>query len=292
VNARPRNVLVTGASTGIGREGARALMRAGYRVFAGVRKQRDVDALREDHLTPVLLDVTEDESVARALHEITAHTGEDGLYALVNNAGIAIGGPLEAISIDEVRAQFEVNVIGLLRVTQAFLPLLRRANAARKTSREARARIVNIGSMSGRIATPFLGPYCMSKFAVEAMTDALRMELLPFDIEVVVLEPGRVKTEIWAKGAESARTVSSTLEAPMVELYGPYLPGVVAAVVKTGETAISTTHTDRALLKALSDEKPRTHVPIAKGGRAVLVLKALFPVASLDRMVKKMMGFA
>jgi NAD(P)-dependent dehydrogenase (short-subunit alcohol dehydrogenase family) len=285
-------VLVTGASTGIGREGARALMRKGFRVFAGARKQRDVDALRADHLTPVLIDVTDDESVARALAELTAHTGEDGLYALVNNAGIAVGGPLEAIPVDEVRAQFEVNVLGLLRVTQAFLPLLRRANAQRKSSRDPRARIVNIGSMSGRIATPFLGPYCMSKFAVEAMSDAMRMELLPFDIEVVVIEPGRVKTEIWAKGAESARTIANALSPAMTELYGPYLPGVEAAVVKTGETAISTTFTDRALIAALEDARPRTHVPVAKGGRAVLMLKALLPVPALDRMVKKMMGFS
>lgn len=291
MSARVKSVLVTGASTGIGRDGSLALSRAGFRVFAGVRKQSDVDRARADGLVPLLLDVTDDESVQRALREVETATGSDGLFALVNNAGIATGGPLEGVPLDDVKLAFEVNVIGLLRVTQAFLPLLRAANAKRAHPSDLRARIVNMGSMSGRIATPFLGPYCMSKFAVAALTDALRMELLPFEIEVVVIEPGRVKTEIWEKGKESARAIRAKLSSDVVALYETYLPGVEAAIAKTGDDAIPTTHTDRALLRALKDERPDVHVPVARGGRAALLMKRLLPTARMDAVVMRMMGF-
>jgi len=290
MSARVRSVLVTGASTGIGHDGAQAIARAGFRVFGGVRKQKDADALRAKGVVPVLLDVTDDESVARATEEIRAAVGDDGLFALVNNAGIATGGPIEGVPLDDVKQAFEVNVLGLLRVTQAMLPLVRQANARRSTRSEPRARVVHVGSMSGRIATPFLGPYCMSKFAVTALADAMRMELLPFEIEVVVIEPGRVKSEIWEKGKESARAIRERLSPDVVALYERFLPGVEQAIAATGDGAIPTTHTDRALVRALTDERPEAHVPVARGGRAALFMKSVLPVARMDTIVKKMMG--
>jgi NAD(P)-dependent dehydrogenase (short-subunit alcohol dehydrogenase family) len=180
------NILVTGASTGIGRACALRFAELGYRIFAGVRKLADGEALRANssgNIEPVLLDVTQTESIVGAL----AVADDQPLAGLVNNAGIALVGPLELLPIDAWRKQFEVNVIGLVAVTQAFLPLLRRG----------RGRIVNIGSIAGRSALPGSGAYDSTKFAVEAITDVLRMELHAFGISVSVIEAGAVATPIW-----------------------------------------------------------------------------------------------
>src|SRR6266568_4897165 len=163
----PGSVVVTGASTGIGEACALRLDRRGFRVFAGVRREVDGGALKQkasSRLTPILLDVTDASSIKSAAAAVVAALGEEGLSGLVNNAGIAIAGPLEFLPIDELRRQFEVNVIGQIAVTQAFLPLLRKGHG----------RIVNMGSIAGKSALPFTGPYCASKFALEALTDSLR----------------------------------------------------------------------------------------------------------------------
>ena len=168
--AAPGAVVITGASTGIGRATALHLDRLGYRVFAGVRQEADAESIRQRssaRLSPVFLDVTAAASIQAAATLVAAEVGETGLAGVVNNAGIGLGGPLEFFPIDELRRQFEINIVGPLAVTQAFLPLIRRG----------RGRIVLVGSISSRRASPIAGPYNASKFALEALADALRLEL-------------------------------------------------------------------------------------------------------------------
>ncbi len=178
-----KTVLITGASTGIGEACALWLQDRGYRVFAGVRKSTDAEALQQKskgHLTPVLLDVADEASIREAVQFVL--TQEPKLEGLVNNAGIAVAGPLEFVPLQELRRVLEVNVVGQVAVTQAFLPLLR----------EARGRVVLMSSISGRVAAPLMGPYAASKFALEAIGDALRRELAPWGIEVSIIEPGNL----------------------------------------------------------------------------------------------------
>ncbi|MBW3595460.1 MAG: SDR family oxidoreductase [Actinobacteria bacterium] len=189
-----RTVIITGASTGIGRACALHLAGAGWKVYAGVRKEEDAASLREeDHrVTPLFIDVTDRASIESARETFEKENGPH-LDALVNNAGIVVHGPLEFVTPDELRAQFDVNVVGMVATTQVFLPPLR----------ASQGRIVNMGSVAGRSpAIPLLGPYSASKWAVEAITDAMRNELRPFGIHVAVIEPGNISTPIWDKAEE------------------------------------------------------------------------------------------
>lgn len=187
----PSGVVVTGASSGIGAAIARHLAdrREGFRVFGTVRRAEDAAALERDGITPVRMDVTDTESIARARGEVEQSLAGVPLAGLVNNAGIPAAGPLELLPLDELREVLEVNVIGAVAVTQAFLPLLK----------AARGRIVNISSVAGRSVLPFMGPYAASKFALEALSDALRRELRPFGVMVTVIEPGSFQSRIWEK---------------------------------------------------------------------------------------------
>lgn len=205
-STRGQAVVITGAATGIGAACANRLAHTGFHVFAGVRKTEDGAALQQaigDQVTPLLLDVTNGEQIAAAQAAVTTMVGERGLAGLVNNAGIAVGGPLEFMPLDEFHRQMEVNVYGALAVTQAFLPLLR----------QAKGRIINMSSIAGLAASPFLGPYAASKFALEALSDALRLELHPWEIEVVLIEPGNIATPIWQKGLAFADQLEAKLPA-------------------------------------------------------------------------------
>src|SRR5512133_1382728 len=187
-----RSVLVTGASSGMGRACAVRLSAAGFTVFAAVRKESDADALRErgsPRLVPVLLDVTKAETISTAASAIREAVGESGLAGLVNNAGIAVTGPIELVPLEELRRQFEGNVFGQVAVTQAFLPLVR----------AARGRIVNVGSVGAKFALPFGGALNSSKAAFESLSDSLRMELRPWGIHVVLVSPGAIRTSAEAK---------------------------------------------------------------------------------------------
>lgn len=185
-----RSVVITGASSGIGQACALRLHQSGFHVFAGVRAKADAQTIRlrgEQRLQPLFLDVTISESIAAARETVEASVHPGGLSGLVNNAGIPLGGPLEFLDLDDIRCQFDVNFFGAISVTQAFLPLLRRA----------RGRIVNMSSSGGLLALPFMGPYAASKFAMEAISDSLRVELKPWGISVSVVEPGAIATPIW-----------------------------------------------------------------------------------------------
>lgn len=196
-----KTVLITGASTGIGAGAAKYLAGKGWRVFAGVRKGPDGDALKAGaagDLRPIILDVTRPEQVEAAVDVVSAALEGQRLAGLVNNAGIAKMGPLAIQPMEDFRAQFEVNVFGLMAVTQAFVPLLG-SDPARKGPP---GRIVNITSVGGKLAAPFLGTYAATKHAVEALTDALRRELVIYGIDAIAIGPGSVRTPIWDKAEE------------------------------------------------------------------------------------------
>jgi NAD(P)-dependent dehydrogenase (short-subunit alcohol dehydrogenase family) len=203
------SILITGTSTGIGRACAILLDKRGYRVFAGVRREEDADSLQKeasDRLIPVTFDITDIHQIAAARQIIENSAGRpQGLSALINNAGIVLPGPLEFLPLDHLRREIEVNVIGQIAVTQAFLPLLRKG----------RGRIINISSPNGQFAFPFIGGYSASKFALEGATDALRRELRPWRIPVSIIEPGTVETALWdrAKTATAATWAGLPLRA-------------------------------------------------------------------------------
>lgn len=211
-----RTVVITGASTGIGRACALHMDRAGWRVFAGVRKEADAERLRQEaspKLTPVFVDVTDRASIAAMVEQVAAAVGDAGLDGLVNNAGMATGGVLEFVDIDELRRVLEVNVVGQLAVTQPLIPLLRKAPG----------RIVMMSSIAGRSSTPIMGLYAASKHAVEALVDALRLELHPWGIQVSSVQPGSIQTPIWEKALDFAEKVRETYPPEAWQLYGPLL---------------------------------------------------------------------
>ena len=198
-------VVVTGSSTGIGRACALHLDRLGFKVFAGVRKEADGKQLENEaseRLEPLILDVTDPEDISRAAERV-AEVTEGRLAGLVNNAGIGVGGPLELLSISDFRRQIEVNLIGQVAVTQAFIPALRQAHG----------RLVFISSIGGLIANPYMSPYHASKFGIEAVGDVLRQELRQFGVQVSIVEPGSIATPIWDKGRTTAKAVRDSLSA-------------------------------------------------------------------------------
>lgn len=255
-------IVITGTSTGIGRATALDLDRRGFVVFATVRREEDGERLRSDasdRLRTLLLDVTDEPSTRRAAAEVDKAVGTQGLDGLVNNAGIARPGPLEFLELDDLRQQLEVNVTGQVAVTQAFLPLLRRATG----------RIVNVGSIGGRSALPFAGAYCASKFALEALTDALRMELKSDGIEVVLIEPGSVATPIWQKAVETE------LPDEVVARYGAALDGMKAALGETATEGESPETVARAIHHALTADPPKTRYLVGRMAYARAALQWL-----------------
>src|SRR4051812_38767485 len=203
-------VVITGASKGIGRAIASRLAGKGFRVYAGVRDPADGETLKREtagDLRPVILDITRQETIDAAASSIRAELGNHQLHGLINNAGIAIAGPLEFLPIAELRKQLEVNVIGQVAMIQAMLPLLR----------EAKGRIVNIGSIAGKSAMPMTGPYSASKFALEAITDSLRVELMPFGVDVIIIEPGMIATPIWQTSLNAANKTLDGLSPKVME---------------------------------------------------------------------------
>ncbi len=272
-----RNVLITGASTGIGAACALHMDRLGWRVFAGVRREADGDALRQqasERLTPVRIDVTDEASIREAAATIAAATGDAGLHGLVNNAGVSIAGPLEFLPIEELRRQLEVNVIGQMAVTQAFLPQIRKA----------RGRIVNMGSIGGRLSTAYLGPYDASKFAIEALTDALRAELRPWGIEVSVVEPGSIATPIWEKSQTQARQTMERLPAEAHALYGPAIDAMFAAAEDAEKRGIPPERVAKAVAHALTSKRPRTRYPVGTDARIQMIV-AHAPDRLRDRLI-------
>jgi NAD(P)-dependent dehydrogenase (short-subunit alcohol dehydrogenase family) len=268
------SVVITGASTGIGRACALHMDRLGWVVFAGVRKESDGASLRSEaseRLAPIPLDVTDADSIHNALQRVTAAVGASGLSGLVNNAGIPYGGPVEYLALDEVRRLFEVNYFGVIAVTQAFLPLLR----------TARGRIVNMSSVGGMVSTPFVSPYSSSKFALEALTDSLRVELQPWHIEVSSIQPGAIDTPIWNKAGDVLQDLVQEVPPEGLSLYGDAIHGMQPRYVRHG---ISTDAVAKAVAHALSSPHPKTRYAIATEGFIVRLFRWL-PDRLRDRII-------
>src|SRR5438874_3243366 len=274
------SVVITGASTGIGEASALRLASMGFRVFAGVRKQADADALSSKApvngtLQPIMLDVTDAASIAAAQSAVADAVGERGLAGLVNNAGISVAAPMELVPLDELRRQLEVNLIGPVAVTQAFLPLIRKA----------RGRIVNIGSIGGRISTPVLGPYSASKYAIEAITDALRIELRPWGINVAVVEPGSIATPIWEKGQGSADQLEAGLTPEAHAMYGGTIAAIRDAARQAERRGIPPDAVAKAVAHALTSKRPKTRYLVGFDARLQAALARIVPDRLLDRLI-------
>jgi NAD(P)-dependent dehydrogenase (short-subunit alcohol dehydrogenase family) len=277
------SVVITGCSTGIGRTCVLRLARDGYRVFAGVRKSEDGEALRKEAgngLTPLLLDVTDAGQIASAVEAVSDALGHEGeLAGLVNNAGIAVYGPLELLPIDTLRRQFEVNVIGHVAVTQAFVPLLRRSEG----------RVVMIGSSSGFLTPPFLGPYASSKCALESVTDAFRRELAPWGIEVVLMQPGAVVTPLWEKSIDEGDTWFESLSDAARRLYVRGYQGMRKTFTDKGGRGVSVEALADRVALALSKKNPRARYPMGKDTLGYVILSKL-PPKMVDKMLAMSLG--
>ncbi len=277
------SVLITGASTGIGEAAARFLADRGWRVYAGVRKDADAEALRalDDRIVPLILDVTKQDQIDAAVQTLSDDLCGQRLSGLVNNAGIANMGPLALQPMDEIRAHFEVNVFGLMAMTKAALPLLGTDEA--RTG--APGRIVNITSVGGRLSAPFLGAYAATKHAVEAFTDAFRRELMPYGIDAIAIGPGAVKTPIWTK-AETANEhrpyQGSVWDAPIEQFADVMLKG--------GREGLPPEEIAAVIYDALSAESPKARYAPVPDKLTNWTIPTLLPKRVVDKAMAKRYG--
>lgn len=261
-----KTILVTGCSSGIGKACAVHFALKGCRVFAGIRREEDATRLRQisSHLHPIRLDVTQPDQVREALHEVQSITADRRLDGLINNAGTAFGGPLEYLPLEMFRAQLELNVTGQQLVTQTFLPLVRRAEG----------RIVFMSSVSGMVARPFLGSYCASKFALEALADSYRAELAPWNIRVSVIQPGTIRTAIWKKGQRQTLEVANSLNEEGRKLYGnAYARHMQMTSYALTKMAIEPEKVVRCLSHALFASNPKTRYRVGPGTTLDFILR-------------------
>jgi NAD(P)-dependent dehydrogenase (short-subunit alcohol dehydrogenase family) len=275
-------VVVTGASTGIGRATTLYLDARGYRVFAGVRKEADARELSKDgsdRLTPVTIDVTETDHIDSARDQIAEAVGDEGLVGLVNNAGVGGGGPIEFMPLDELRRTLEVNLVGQVAVTQAFIPLIRRGKGT----------IVFIASIGGRVASPFMSPYNTSKFAIEALGESLRHELRPWEIDVAVVEPGSIDTEIWSKGNEQIRERLDELPEDARRLYGRQLIRFGEVINETASRGIPAERVAEVVYKAISSENPRHRYLVGTDAKIGARLKGTLPDRTFSKLAARQM---
>jgi NAD(P)-dependent dehydrogenase (short-subunit alcohol dehydrogenase family) len=279
---RRGNIVVTGATTGIGAAVGNRLADLGYRVYAGVHDDEDIITVNKrgnPRVTPVLMDVTSDASIAAAAEQIGEAVGGAGLVGLVNNAGIAVGGPLELLPLDDMRKQLDVNVIGALAATQAFLPLLR----------EGQGRIVNVGSTSGRVAAPFAGPYAASKFALRALNDALRVELSPWHLPVCLIEVGPVATDIWDKSLKELDRRWDGWSPAHRTLYRPLFRAIRKSAEARGKAGIPVEEVVSAIVHAVAAPKPRSRYIVGNIARQIAIV-SLLPDRLRDWLVLRHLG--
>jgi NAD(P)-dependent dehydrogenase (short-subunit alcohol dehydrogenase family) len=270
-------VLVTGASTGIGEATAFHLRELGFDPVAGVRREEDAERLEAQGLRTVRLDVTDEAQIAAAREAV----GDGALAGLINNAGVAVAAPLEFVPLDELRRQLEVNLIGQVAVIQAFLPALRRAGG----------RIVNVSSIGGRVALPLLAPYNASKFALEAVSDSLRRELRPQGVDVIVIEPGGIKTPIWKKGNELADELTAQMPPEAERLYGRLISDVRRETVKIErERGLPPRAVAEVIGKALTADRPRARYVVGSDAKVRAQLARLLPDRAMDRLIGRALG--
>ena len=276
-----RTVLVTGASAGIGKACALRLDRGGYRVYAGVRNEKHAAELREhssERIMPVFLDVTDQDQVDAVASLIAADNG--GLDGVVNNAGIATGGPLEYLPLAAWRDQLEVNVVGQVAVTKAVLPSIRLA----------RGRIVFIGSISGKVATMLMGPYCASKFALEAISEALRQELHPWGISVSIIEPGAIKTSIWEKGRQSADRLELEFTEQARTQYATHIAAIRKGIDMQEQNGADPEKVAIAVQHALSSRRPKTRYVVGADAMVQSALVRWLPDRPREAIIRRFAG--
>ena len=277
-----KSVLVTGASTGIGEACALRLDRLGHRVYAGVRSEQSAHRLRRQgsgRIVPVLLDVTDQAQIDAAAGQVT--DGGGGLDGVVNNAGIAKGGPLEYLPLEVWREQLEVNVLGQVAVTKAMLPFIR----------AARGRIVFIGSISGKVATMLTGPYNASKFAIEAIGESLRSELHPWGIGVSVVEPGAVKTAIWDKGRREADRLERALPEEARKRYARHVVAVRRAIEMQDRHGAHPDKVAAAVEQALFSRRPKTRYLVGTDAQVQSLLVRWLPDRPREAIIRRLAGF-
>lgn len=276
-------VVVTGVSSGIGRAIAVELARRKFHVFGSVRKAADAESLKGDlgeAFTPLVFDVTDEEAVRAARDQVSGALGSGTLAGLVNNAGIAVSGPLLHLPPGDFRRQLEVNTISVLAITQAFAPLL----GAQEPMAARPGRIVNISSVSGRMVAPFVGAYAASKHALEALSDAFRRELMVYGIDVIVVEPGAVATPIWDKAeAEGYSAFAATI-------YGPILDRLLVYFLARGRAGLPPEKIARTVRHALTAAKPRTRYVLVKNRLADWTLPRLMSDRMFDHAVAGRLG--
>ena len=275
-------VLVTGTSSGIGRATALLLDAQGYRVFAGVRKEADGRELSQacsDRLTPVTIDVTDAGQIESAREQLAEAVGDEGLVGLVNNAGVGGGGPIEFMPLDELRRTIEINLIGQVAVTQACIPLLRRSKGT----------IVFIASIGGRVASPFMSPYNTSKFAIEALGESLRHELRPWEIDVTVVEPGSIDTEIWSKGNEQIRERLDDMPEDARRLYGRQITRFGEVLNETASRGIPAEKVAEVVHKAIASDNPKHRYLVGTDAKIGARLKGTLPDRTFSKLAARQM---
>lgn len=275
-------ILITGASTGIGNAIMHSLIQRGYKVIGTVRSEKDKEKIKAEigsNGYSIIMDVTNEEQVKASVKEVEAILAGKGLGGLINNAGIAVGGPLSEMPMNEIRAHFDVNVFGLLNVTRAYLPLL----GMRDKHNNLPGRIVNISSIGGAVAAPFLGAYTGSKFAVEGISQTLRRELLLYGIDVIVIAPGNVITPIWDKGVKPEPYKNSP--------YYPYIEKFAAYVLQDYPKGYTSEEMGEFVAKAFTARKPKAHYVFAKDALLKYWIPKLVPTRWVDRAIGKQIGF-
>ena len=266
-------VVVTGASTGMGAAAARELARRGFHVLAGVRRDRDGDAIRAAGVEPVILDITESGHVDALAARVAADPRE--LHALVNNAGIQVNGPVEALPMEQWRRVFEVNLFGHIAVIQTLLPALLRS----------RGRVVNISSIGGRAAMATYGAYAGAKFALEAVSDSLRREVAPLGVHVVVVEPGGVRTEMAARGVATANDLAARMTPEQVERYGGLVRANNALMTSGTASGLTADAAARIIAKAVTSRRPRARYTAGRDAAMIIPLTRILSDRTLDRIL-------
>ncbi len=274
-----KTILITGVSTGLGYGALKEFTSRGYTIFGSVRKQEDADKLNAefgDKFVPLIFDVTDYTSIDKSVDVVRQKLNGHGLGGLINNSGISVSGPIQYLSVDDIRKNFEVNVFGLIKVTQAFLPLL----GAQPSHPSTPGRILNISSVAGKMAPPYMAPYVGSKHAVEGISGSLRRELMRYGIEVIIIGPGAVQTPIWDKG--SMDKFKDT----------PYIASLVKFFTKfitEGKQGMPLDVFSKRLADIFETPKPKTRYAIVQGKFANWTLPQLLPDRTVDNFFKKLM---
>lgn len=273
--------VVTGASSGIGLATAKELARRGFHVLAGVRKQQDADRLTGENVEPVIVDITDEEQVAALADRVARDPQGRRLGALVNNAGVALNAPVEAIPMDEWRRHYDVNFFGHVAVVQALLPALIAGGDG---------RLVNVSSIGGRVAFPTYGAYAASKFALEGFSDVLRREVSRLGVKVIVIEPGTIATPIWGKGIATMDKLAATMTADQHARYDDLVTAMRKQSEEQGGGGVQPFRAAKVIADAIQSRKPRTRYRVGRDAKLLAVMSGLLSDHAFDRLVARNLG--